>query len=136
MITQLTGLLIPSTLHGPVLLDQHGVPRYWATIWSTAMAGHLAESTHLKKLRYLNHLYKHADDIQGSGALDLALGTLNDRALAEILESWFISIRNQPETSETDETRWHAGLNFVTTVVAWIAKGNSDQRLLLICIEN
>ncbi|MDO9421064.1 MAG: site-specific integrase [Herminiimonas sp.] len=129
MIAQLSDPLIPSSLLGPVLLDQLGLPRYWATIWSIATAGHLAESTHLKKLRYLNNLYQHADELKGHGALDLALGTLDDHALAEILESWFISIRNQPETTDADETRWQAGLSFVITVVTWITKGNSDQRL-------
>ena len=129
MITQLSDSLIPRSLSGPVLLDLHGLPRYWASVWSAASAGQLANSTHLKKLRYIGNLYQHADELYRHGALDDALGTLNDRALAEILESWFISIRNQPETSEADETRWQAGLGFVTAVVTWVAKSDADKRL-------
>ena len=129
MITQLSDPLIPPSLSGPVLLDQHGLPRYWASVWSTASIGHLAGSTHLKKLRSVGNLYKHADEIHGHGALDDALATLNDHSLAEILESWFISIRNQPQTTAADETRWQTGLGFVTSVITWVAKSDADKHL-------
>lgn len=129
MIAHLSDSIIPRNLLGPVLLDRRGIPRYWAAIWSIAAAGQLANSTHLKKLRYIGNLYLHADELCGDGALDDALGTLNDRALAEILESWFFSIRNQPRTSEADETRWQTGLGFATTVVTWVAKTDSDKHL-------
>jgi hypothetical protein len=39
--------------------------------------------------------------------------TLKGSNPAGILESWFISIRNQAKTSEADETRWQVGLSFV-----------------------
>lgn len=129
MLVQLSDSLIPQSLSGPVLLDSHGLPRYWATVWSTASAGPLANSTHLKKLRHIGNLYQHADEIYGCGTLDNALGTLNDQVLAEVLESWFISIRNQPKTSGADETRWQNGFGFVTAVVTWIAKSDADKRL-------
>ena len=86
MITQLAGPLIPPSLSGPILLDRYGLPRYWTSVWSTASGGHLANSTQLKKLRSVGSLYQHADDFHGHGALDDALGTLNDNALAEILD--------------------------------------------------
>lgn len=124
MLTQLSGSQIPLGLSGPVLVDQHGLPRYWAAVWSTAVTGALAESTHTKKLRYIENLYQHADELLGYGSLDDALGTLDDSSLAQILESWFISIRNQARTSEADETRWQVGLNFVTVIVSWIAKSD------------
>ncbi|NHZ44147.1 hypothetical protein F1609_28855 [Massilia sp. CCM 8693] len=89
----------------------------------------MADSTHIKKLRYIDNLYQHGDALRGHGALDDALGTLNDGDLAEILESWFISIRNQPATTESDETRWQVGLSFVTSVVAWIAKSDTHKTL-------
>jgi len=129
MITQLSGPQIPSSLAGPLLVDGHGLPRYWASVWSTAVTGALADSTHIKKLRYIDNLYQHADELLGYGALDDALGALNDSRLAEILESWFISIRNQARTSEADQTRWQVGLNFVTSVVSWIAKSDVHKTL-------
>lgn len=129
MIINLSGLHLPSNLSGPVLVDRHGLPRYWAAVWSAATTGALADSTHTKKLRYIDSLYRHADELRGPGALDDALGTLSDGVLAELLESWFISIRNQSQVSEADETRWQVGLNFVTSVVSWIAKSDSHKKL-------
>jgi hypothetical protein len=80
-----------------MLLDGIGLPRYWAAVWSTMLSSELAASTHTKKLRYLENLYQHAAGLGvGPNALDDALGTLDDEALADILESWFVSIRNQP----------------------------------------
>jgi integrase len=129
MITQLAGSHVPPVLSGPVLVDHHGLPRYWATVWSTAVTGAFADSTHIKKLRYIDNLYQHGDELLGYGALDDALGTLDDSSLAEILESWFISIRNQAKTSEADQTRWQVGLSFVTSVVSWIAKSDAHKTL-------
>ncbi|MHC9085972.1 tyrosine-type recombinase/integrase [Luteimonas sp. RIT-PG2_3] len=87
------------------------------------MSNHdLAASSQVKKLRYIESLYVHADHQFGAHALDDALGHLNDAVLAEILESWFIAIRNQPSVGPADESRWRAGLAFVTSVVTWLSK--------------
>lgn len=127
MLLQLTDPLVPSRLLGPVLIDEFGLPRYWATVWSTASTAQLADSTHLQKLRYIENLYQFADQLLGRSALDDALGTLNEDALAQILESWFVSILNQPRTSASDEHRWQTGLGFVSSVVTWVAKSQSGQ---------
>jgi len=68
----------------------------------------LADSTRLKKLRYLDNLYQHADELWGCGSLDDALASLDDGRLGQILESWFISIRNKPQTVDlrADLTRY------------------------------
>jgi len=126
MIIHVADALTPPNLHGPVLIDAHGLPRYWACVWFTALAGGLADSTHLKKLRYIGNLYQHADELYGRHALDDALGALNDRTLADILESWFISIRNQLDTSEGDEKRWQTGFGFVTSIVTLLAKNDAN----------
>jgi hypothetical protein len=57
-----------------------------------AITGFLANSKHVKKLRYVDNLYQYPDELLGRGALDVALGTINDANLAEILESRFVSI--------------------------------------------
>ncbi|WP_232064159.1 site-specific integrase [Paraburkholderia dioscoreae] len=127
---QLLGAAVPSALRGPVLVDDVGLPRYWAAVWSAMTASQLADSTHTKKLRYLEDLYQHADRLLGPNALDDALAELDDGALAQILESWFVSIRNQPAVTGADEKRWQAGLGFVTTVVTWLSKSQvADERL-------
>ena len=127
MLIQLSDRTVPRSLRGPALIDNHGLPRFWATVWSTMSAAQLADSTHLKKLRHIETLYQHADTLFGISSLDDALGTLQDDRLASILESWFVSIRNQPRTTEGDEKRWQTGLEFVSSVVRWISKSRADQ---------
>ena len=129
MIKQLTESYIPESIAGPVLLDQNWMPRYWAAVWSTMFAGQLANSTHKKKLYFIDGLYRHADDLYGLGALDDCLANLDDVRIAECLESWFISISNKTNRTDSDEARWQAGLEFVTSVVSWIAKSGADGRL-------
>jgi len=99
MLIQLSGVSVPRSLHGP----------------------------HIKKLRQIENLYLHADNLLGRSALDDALGTLDDDALARILESWFVTIRNQAHTTENDEKRWQTGLAFVTSVVTWVSKSRADK---------
>ncbi|HEX7643462.1 MAG TPA: site-specific integrase [Burkholderiaceae bacterium] len=127
MLIQLSDASVPRNLRGPTLIDACGLPRYWSTVWSTVSAAHLADSTHLKKLRHIENLYQHADDLLGVSSLDNALAALNSEQLAAILESWFVSIRNQPRSTEGDEKRWQNGLDFVSSIVGWISGSQSDQ---------
>ena len=130
MFRQLNSNLVPAALRGPVLVDQYGLPRYWAAIWSATSIAQLAGSTLTQKLRYVENLYQHADNLIGAGALDDALSGFDDEALAAILESWFISIRNQPAVTSADENRWQTGLGFVTDVITWLSSaGRADDRL-------
>jgi len=130
LFQQIYNPLVPVALHGPLLTDESGLPRYWSAIWSVVSSGQLAASTHTKKLRYIEDLYAHADRLRGKHALDDALGSLNEATLAEILESWFVSIRNRSTVTRSDEKRWQTGLGFVTSTVAWLStSGTSNDRL-------
>ena len=111
---------IPRMLHGPVLVDRRYIPRYWVTIWNVLRGSELARTTQLKKLRAIDSLYEHAEHLFGDGALDKAIGSLDEDCLATLLESWLISIKNQPRVSESDEKRWKSGLTFVSDVIGWI----------------
>jgi hypothetical protein len=130
LFQQIYNPLVPVSLHGPLLTDQSGLPRYWSAIWSVVSSGQLAASTHTKKLRYIEDLYAHADRLRGKHALDDALGSLNEADLAEILESWFVSIRNRSTVTRSDEKRWQTGLGFVTSTVTWLStSGTSNDQL-------
>lgn len=123
LLSLITNPLVPGPLRGALLVDcDHQLPRYWATVWAL-MANHdLAASSQVKKLRCIENLYGHADRMFGNHALDDALGSMNDVVLADILESWFISIRNQPSVGPADESRWRTGLAFVVSVITWLSK--------------
>lgn len=123
MLYLLTDPLVPASLRGALLVDDvQRLPRYWAGVWALMSNQDLAASSQVKKLRYVENLYGHADRLFGSHSLDDALGSLSDVVLADILESWFISIRNQPSVGQADEARWRAGLGFVMSVVTWLSK--------------
>ncbi len=125
VLRQLTDSQVPSGLRGPFIVDdRYNLPRYWATVWTSMASSGMAVSTQIKRLRYVESLYCHADGLFGACSLDDALGDLDEARLAEILESWFISIRNRAAPTSADETRWRTGLLFVTTVVTWLSKTN------------
>lgn len=127
---QLSDSLVPGQLRGVTLVGEPPTPRFWANVWLIMSMGHLAESTQTGKLRYIEDLYQHADRILGPTGLDDALAAIDDGALADVLESWFVSIRNRARATRADELRWHAGLGFVTDVLTWLSRSRiPDDRL-------
>lgn len=90
----------------------------------------LADTTRVKKLRHIERLYCHADQLRGPGALDDALGAIDHVTLAEILESWFVTIHNQPEITGADELLWKTGLEFVVNTTTWLSKSQPANRKL------
>lgn len=122
MLSLLTDHRVPDSLRGALLVDDQNLPRYWASVWTLMTQSELATSSQIKRLRHVESLYAHADRTFGRNSLDDALGRMDDALIADILESWFVSIRNQPSASSADETRWRSGLSFVTSVVTWLSK--------------
>lgn len=125
MLLQLADPRVPHPLQGPLLIDSvHGLPRYWAAVWSLLEGSSLARSSLTKKLRQIESLYAHTDLVFGPSFLDNALGTVNDALLSDMLESWFISIKNQSDIGPSDEARWRAGLSFVVCIITRLSKAN------------
>lgn len=123
LLQQLSGAQVPSVLHGPLLVDDaHGLPRYWATVWALMDGSSLARSSLIKKLRHIESLYAHADALFGHGSLDDALGSMDDARLSEVLESWFVSIKNRPLSGAADDARWKTGYSFATSVITRLSK--------------
>lgn len=117
-----TTLLVPKVLKAPLLTDDFGLPRYWATIWASLNAKDLAESTEMKRLRYIEALYVFCDGLHGDGYLDEALGTCRIDDLGNVLEAYFISLKNRPKITEAAQKQWHAGLSFVKDVLLRLSK--------------
>lgn len=109
----------------PVLLDHVGLPRYWATAWALVTSQDLAPSTESKKLRYIEALYVFADDLNVPGFLDDCLSSCNLSAIGNLLEAYFISLRNREKLTEAAEKQWQTGLGFVCDVVTRISKSSS-----------
>lgn len=130
MFVELFDAGLPRSLRSALLVDHCHLPRYWSIVWAVMNLGALADTTRIKKLRHIERLYHHADQLRGPGALDDALSAIDHVALAEILESWFVSIHNQSEITGTDELRWKTGLEFVVNTITWLTKSQPAAKKL------
>ena len=127
MYFSLTSGEIPQSLRSGILIDPiTSLPRYWVIVWATLCTNDLADNTKIGKLRAIESLYTFADANQGANSLDDALGRLNYENLTHILESWFISLANQPDYQHADEQRWQIGLGYVLGIINWISKNHSS----------
>lgn len=115
---------IPPVLRQPALFDSNGLPRYWATIWSLYQTADLSAGTLRKHLSDIEALYQFSDKLKGIGALDDAIGYVDIDALGEILEAYFISIRNQSTVTESAQQRWRSAYQFLSDVILRLSKSN------------
>lgn len=114
--------MLPPALKYSVLVDDLGLPRYWATIRMAVNSHDAAPSTEMKTLRRIEALYVFADDLNYPGFLDDALCKCDWDALGDVLEAYFISLRNRPKLTESAQKQWQDGLSFVRDVVTRISK--------------
>jgi len=104
----------------PVLIDANAVPRYWAAVWTLMHGGGLADETLKRKLRHIDALYEHADLI--GLQLDDVLGGLEFGVLENVLESFFIALRNAPEPSSQVLNRWNTAFHFARDTCLRLSK--------------
>lgn len=117
-----TQLPVPISLKAPVLTDALGLPRYWVTVWALINARDLAESTEMKQLRYIEALYRFCDGLHGDGYLDDTLGACQIKDLSNLLEAYFVFLKNRPAVTQASEIQWKTGLSFVKDVVLRISR--------------
>ena len=121
--------IAPPSLRGPTLIDELGLPRYWAAVWASFLPADLAPSTIVKKLNHLDGFYRYADSLFGSGTLDKALADLDMGVLGDILEGYFFSIRNSPSITPASEERWQAAIQFVREIAQRLDRNGSAHDL-------
>lgn len=126
MLKQITLADIPSKLHGPILIDSLGLPRYWATIWSLYNTADLATSTRQKQMLYIEGIYQFADSLWGHGFLDMAITKVDIGSIGELLEAYFISIQNQPTINSSAHAKWHSAFEFIRLTLLRLSKGSNS----------
>lgn len=104
-------MLHKNSTSGPVLVDEHGLPRYWAAVWALLHGGDLAPTTLAKKLGHIEALYQHTESLGGS--LDDLLEDLELDRLGNALEAFFVSLRNIPVPTTATANRWKTAFHFV-----------------------
>jgi integrase len=108
--------------YGYVLTDRLGLPRYWAAAWTLIIGGSLANSTLKQRLANIEAFYRHVESDQRLGFLDDALGAQDLSFLEEVLETYFITLRNVPEVGATAEQRWRDAVAFVRDICERISR--------------
>jgi integrase len=104
-------MLIQISSHGPTLVDDCQIPRYWAAVWAMFHGTDLAPSTLKRKLSHIEELYKHTESLGGN--LDDALSELDLGRLGNSLEAFFVMLRNVPRPTQTTAKRWATAFHFV-----------------------
>lgn len=104
----------------PVLIDANALPRYWASVWVLMHGGGLADETLKRKLRHIDALYEHA--ARTGLQLDDVFGSLDFAALENVLESFFIALRNAPEPSSQVLNRWNTAFHFARDTCLRLSK--------------
>lgn len=94
-----------------VLIDDSGLPRYWSAVWSIFHGANLAPSTLREKLKHIDDLYQHAEEI--GGILDDSLSVLDFDVLSAVLESFFVTLRNVPHPTNKAQARWNTAFHFI-----------------------
>jgi integrase len=125
MLVNLRGFAPPS-LCGPTLVDDLGLPRFWAAVWASFLPADLAPSTIGKKLSQLEAFYQHTDETLGTGRLDDALAKIDVDTTCSALEAYFLTLRSRAVTPATEE-RWQAALQFVTETVQRLSRRSPTQ---------
>lgn len=103
-----------------VLVDSQMLPRYWSAVWSLFHAGGLAPSTHKRKLSYIEALYMHAE--HADVCLDDLIHRQDLAVLGNVLEAFFVNLRNVPEPSSKAHAQWTGAFHFVRDACERIAR--------------
>ncbi len=92
MHLQISEAFVPSRLAGPTLVDEFGLPRYWALSWTVIDGARLKTSQLRRQLAAIELLYRAVEKRVGSDCLDQILTVGDLKALQPILEALFIEL--------------------------------------------
>jgi len=104
-----------SALSGPVLVDDDGVPRFWGLVWAIYQPIRAA-STLEKKLRYIEALFKHSQEIADPSFLDSAIAGLNVEQLTSLLQAYYIHVSNSAPITPASQYKWSSATQFVSDI--------------------
>ncbi|MDX1914053.1 MAG: tyrosine-type recombinase/integrase [Methylophilus sp.] len=116
---------LPTNLNRPILVDENGLPRYWSVIWSSIYTHNLELNSETAKLRHIESLYLFADKIK-LGYLDDIISGLDIVAIGDLLEAYFIQLRNQSNITGATEINWQTCFSFVKTIITLLSKSQID----------
>ena len=105
---------LPPALQTWLLVDAHGLPRYWATVWQSLKQGGLASGTVGLRLAAIDRLYASVAEQAGQDCLDQLLAHRDVDRLLTALEGFYSVLRNEAARNGTNtDKQWQAAVEFV-----------------------
>jgi len=121
MLKNLPKNSFPQIASGPVLIDpRFGLPRYWSTVWQASQPKRTYDEES-KLLGYIEDFYLFAEDLSPSVSLDEAIGSADVNALSTVLESYFMTLQNSNQVSDSLAWRWKTVFGFVDSLLEGIS---------------
>lgn len=119
-----TKIKLPVSLRKPILVDADGFPRFWLIVWSSLFTNDLKDTTIKVKLSYIEYLYQFTENLKYPGYLDNILSDINISEIGNLLEAYFIHLRNQEKITEAAEKKWDTCYKFVKDITNYLNKNN------------
>jgi hypothetical protein len=119
-----TKIKLPVSLRKPILVDADGFPRYWLIVWSSLFTYDLKDTTIKVKFSYIEYLYQFTENLKCPGYLDNILSDINISEIGNLLEAYFIHLRNQEKITEAAEKKWDTCYKFVKDITNYLNKNN------------
>lgn len=117
---RIRALEVPPELRGRMCVDAYGMPRYWATIWSTVDGAAFSEITLAKYLRSIEQLYRSVEAETGSDCLDRYITGLAFDQIENSLTTLFVRFRNKPNSG--GDANWRHAIRFLRDCLLRISK--------------
>lgn len=113
-----------------MLVNSCGIPRFWATVWQCFLPADHARSTTAKTLRHIESLYGYIYTAANVAEFEDALGHCDMGYLINVLQGYFLFLRNRSPLTAAAEERWQTALRFIEDTVRRIALASGDQEQL------
>lgn len=121
-VTTLSQTHIPESLTGHLVVNEHGIPRFWATVWVSLDGAHLAESSLRKKLNQFDQFYNAVKCQTGSDCLDQLISDMEIRQISQALEGFMIQLQNEAVQIGVDRSStWQSVLTFIKSTLERLA---------------
>lgn len=130
--TRLRAPSTPTSLHGWIAVDQFGRPRYWATIWASALKAALSDTTRSNHLYSIERLYETAQDLLGYDGLDQTIAALDFDTLEAVLGAHFSRLSAAAASHDRDPTHtWNSARQFIVDILTYMG-GHAEAKTIQI----
>lgn len=113
---------IPASTKGWLLVDNFGLPRFWATLWVDVLKANLAQTTRSSHLYAIDRFYQSTDLKFGTDSLDRMLSDLDMPLIESALSTFLATLRNDGSLRGINNNQaWASATTFVSDIVSHLS---------------